>query len=150
MLLHRLMLATALVSALPVAAQTSIGPNGIRSGSTVIDSSGVHTATSDVGPQGVRAHDGTPGGQTVLTNGGTRSINCGGKALTLEGNSNHLTLTRCSPIQIDGNLNVVRARFDEPGRIAVSGNRNVVSWSAPPQGRVSTSNLGAHNSIVRH
>ena len=87
--------------------------------------------------------------QTILTNGRTRSIDCGGKALTLEGNSNHLRLTHCSAILINGNSNVVTARFDEPGRITVNGNRNAVSWSAPPQVRVSASNVGTRNSVVR-
>ena len=138
-----------LVIASSAAAQTSIGPNGIRSGNTVIDSSGVHTATADVGSNGVRTHGSTLGGQTILTNGRTRSIDCGGKALTVEGNGNHLTLTHCSAIQIDGNSNVATARFDEPGRIAVNGNRNAVSWAAPPQVRVSASNVGTRNSVVR-
>ena len=146
----RLMISAVVAAcAMPAGAQVSIGPNGVRSGNTVIDASGVHTATADVGARGAQTRRSSLGGTTIRTNGQTRSIDCRGKALTLDGNNNRLTLSRCATILVNGNSNDVTASFAAPGRLSVMGNSNTVRWQAAQHVHVAVSNLGNQNVITR-
>ena len=131
-------------------AQIAVGANGIRSGTTVIDAGRVHTATADIGSHGVRTHGSTLGGTTIRGNGQTRTIDCGGSALTLDGNANHLTLSGCSTILVNGNMNEIAARFGRPGRLSIMGNRNRIGWHAAPRTHVAVSDLGNRNVVTAH
>ena len=130
-----------------VMAQVSIGPDGIRSGGTRIDAGGVHAPGAEVTAAGVRS--GTGGGTVILTNGGTRSVDCHGGRLTVDGNANRLDVVRCATVTVAGNDNVVTARFDAPGRIGVPGNRNRITWRAGPRIQVQVSTLGNRNAVAR-
>ena len=143
------LLAIAAMCVEPALAQVSVGPDGVRSGSTRIDSMGVHTPGADVTSAGERARSGSRGGTIVRTNGGRRAIDCGGHSLQLDGNSNQFEVANCSPVTINGNGNVVAARFASSGRLSVIGNRNRVTFSALRGVRVGTSNLGTRNVISR-
>ena len=133
--------------AVPAAAQVSIGPNGVRSGGTVIDARGVHTAGADVTGSGVRTGHGAT--TTISSNNGDRSVDCRGGVLSVEGNGNRLEVTHCRSVGVNGNGNTLAVRFDAPGRIAVMGNRNRVTWRAAPAVRVSVTNLGTHSEVTR-
>jgi hypothetical protein len=136
-----------LALATPAAAQVSIGPGGIRSGDTVIDERGVHTNGVDVGGGGVRTGGGR--GTIVSTNGGRRSLSCGGGALTVNGNANRLNVRDCARVTVNGNRNIVDVSFGRTGRLGVFGNRNQVRWSAPPRAQVSISSPGTGNTVRR-
>ena len=138
-----------IAAASPAPAQLSIGPGGVRSGNTVIDSTGVHTAGADVTSGGVRARRAGPGATIIRTNGGTRAIDCGGRSLTVDGNSNHLRVTNCASVTIDGNANDLSAGYAAAGRLSVLGNHNRVSWHAAPGVRVAVTNLGTANTVGR-
>ncbi len=73
--------------------QVSIGPNGIRSGNTVIDAGGVHANGTEVTGRGV--HVGGGHGTVIRGNGGHRRVDCGGGELAVEGNANHLSVNDC-------------------------------------------------------
>ena len=129
-------------------AQVTIGPHGIRSGDTVIDGSGVRTGQASVTGRGVHTRQGA--GTVILTNGGSRSVDCGGRALTVNGNRNRLQARRCSAIVVNGNGNDLAANFSAPGGLSLLGNRNQVRWHAARGVRVSVSNLGTGNSVNRN
>jgi hypothetical protein len=129
-------------------AQVSVGPNGVRSNGTIIDSTGVHTPGVDVTNAGI--HSRSPaGGVVVRTNGGRRSIDCIGGSLRVDGNRNTFNVVRCARVTINGNSNVVSARFARAGQMSVMGNRNQVTVSSPAMVRVGVSNLGTRNSVSR-
>lgn len=129
-------------------AQTSIGPNGIRSGSTVVDSRGVHTDTTDVDSTGV--HDRTgPGATVIRTNRNTRAVTCSGRPLNVAGNGNHVSASGCSTVYVNGNDNIVAAAFTRSGRLSVMGNHNRINWTAGPGVRIAVSNLGTGNQVAR-
>jgi len=140
-------LAIALFGAVPVAAQVSVGPDGIRSGGTRIDATGIHAEGTDVTAAGV-AENGR-GGTVIRTNGQTRTVDCDGGRLTVNGNANHLTVRRCSAVTVNGNANHLNAAFAADGRLSVMGNRNTVAWSAPPRVRVAVASPGTRNSVTR-
>ena len=85
--------------AVPAAAQVSIGPNGVRSGGTVIDARGVHTAGADVTGSGVRTGHGAT--TTISSNNGDRSVDCRGGVLSVEGNGNRLEVTHCRSVGVN-------------------------------------------------
>ena len=128
-------------------AQVSIGPHGVRSGNTVVDGRGVHTGEVDVSGAGVRTHG--EGGVAISTNNGRRSVDCHGGALAVDGNGNRLEVARCRSVAVNGNGNALAIRFDGPGRIAVAGNRNQVTWRAAPTVHVAVSNLGTRSTVTR-
>lgn len=128
-------------------AQVSIGPDGIRAGSTRIDRSGVHSGAASVTGSGVHARQ-DRGDATILTNGATRTVNCRGGMLTIDGNRNRLSLIDCAQLTVAGNRNDITARFTAPGRITVAGNRNTVAWQSSPRIRVGIDNVGNDNVIV--
>ena len=140
-------LSTIVIGATAVSAQLSVGPQGIRSGNTLIDASGIHTNGTDVTSSGVRSGRGS--GTIIRTNGGHRSINCGGGMLTVDGNSNHLAIRDCRSVTLNGNVNELDASFTRDGRLAIMGNRNIVRWSAGPKIRVAISNPGTRNVVMR-
>lgn len=137
------------IVAVPALAQVSIGPHGIRSGDTVIDAGGIHTATADVGPHGIQGHRGSSGGTTISANGQTRSVDCGGGTLTVDGNGNHLTVSNCATVAVNGNGNEVAAAFAQSGRLSTMGNRNTVRWHAAPSIHVAIANPGTKNVVYR-
>ena len=142
---HTLSLIAASALAAVAGAQTSIGNGVIRSGGTVIDANGVHTATADIGAGGVRAHG--DGGTTIRTNGNRRHVVCGGGALSVDGNGNILDVEDCRRLTLNGNDNIVNAHFPAPGQALVAGNHNRLAWSAAPHVRVGVSNLGTGNVV---
>jgi hypothetical protein len=81
-----------------------------------------HTAsTSSASAAGV----GTP--ILVPTNQQVRTIDCEGRAVSVQGNANRLTLKgRCGPITVGGNENILDV--GSTTRIDTSGNRNVVKY----------------------
>lgn len=140
------LLALLLVLPAASAAQVRIGPNGIHSGDTAIDATGVHTDGADVTTSGVRTNG--RGGVVIVTNGGTRSVDCHGGRLTLNGNRNRLDVANCTALTIAGNDNEVAARFAGSGTIAVPGNHNRIAWRAAPRANVSVNNLGTGNAVA--
>lgn len=50
---------------------------------------------------------------------------------------------------VAGNGNTITVRFSLPGRLAVAGNRNDVSWRASKGTRVSAAVTGTRNSVRR-
>lgn len=142
--------AIALITAsLSAEAQVSVGPDGVRSGETRIDSTGVQTKGADVTSAGVTTHRGAAGATIIKTNGGRRAIDCGGRSVQIDGNANHFTVANCSAVTLNGNVNVLSIRFNRPGHVAVMGNRNEVTYSAAPHIRASASNMGSKNVVVR-
>lgn len=142
--------AIALITAsLSAEAQVSVGPDGVRSGGTRIDSTGVHTPSADVTSATVRGRRDGVGATIVRTNGGHRAIDCSGRSVQIDGNSNHFTIANCSAVTLNGNANVLSIRFNRPGHVAVMGNRNQVTYSAAPRTRASASNMGSKNVVVR-
>ena len=135
-----------LLFAAPAAAQVTIDSHGVRSGGTVIDATGVHSAGGSVTRTGIHAAGGR--GVTLDTNGATRRINCGGGALTVNGNRNDLTVTNCHAVTIAGNGNTVAIRFAGAGRLSVVGNDDQVTWSAPPRTAVAVTNVGTRSSVA--
>jgi len=135
----------------PAGAQVSVGPGGVRAGSTVVDSTGVHTGRTDVTARGVstRAGGGRGAGTVIRTNGGDRRVDCAGGRLTVDGNNNRVSAVGCAAIALNGNGNTLSADFPAPGRLTVLGNRNRVTWHAGPRVRVGVSNLGNRNSVAR-
>ena len=138
-------------AAVPVAAQVSVGPHGVRSGNTVVDGTGVHTGTTSVTSGGVSVR-GAPrrgSGTTIRTNGNRRSVDCAGGALEVDGNANHLTVTGCTAVTVNGNVNELRIDYPASGRLDVMGNRNRVTWRAAPGVRVAVSAPGTRNVVTR-
>ena len=132
-------------------AQVSIGPNGIRSGDTVIDNRGVHTRNAEVTASGVRTRrlGGAQGGIGIVTNGNRRSVDCRGGALSIDGNRNRVQAANCRAVTVAGNDNVVTVSFAGRGALSVPGNRNQVRYRAAPRGAVAVSNLGNRNAVSR-
>ena len=126
------------------AAQVSVTPGVIRSGDTVIDANGIHTPTATIGGGAIRKRGGD---MVIRTNGNRRRIACGGGALSVAGNGNLLDVEGCRRLTLEGNGNIVNAHFPMPGRVAVLGNHNRLSWSAAPGARVGVSNLGTGNTV---
>jgi len=78
-------------------------------------------ATSSASATGV----GTP--ILVPTNQQVKTIDCEGRAVSVQGNANRLTLKgRCGPITVGGNENILDV--GSTTRIDTSGNRNVVKY----------------------
>jgi hypothetical protein len=50
---------------------------------------------------------------------------------------------------VEGNNNVVTARFERTGALSVVGNGNTASWSAPKAGSYQVSNVGNGNHVMR-
>ena len=112
--------------AAPAIAQVSIDSHGVRSGNVRIDSTGVHSGNTHVTGRGVGVRGGR-GDTTINGNDATRTVDCGGGALTVNGNRNRITARECRDITLAGNRNQVRWHR-EAGRTAVSnvGNGNRV------------------------
>jgi len=126
--------------------QVRVDGTGVSAPGMRVDASGVHTGEADEISLGV----GQSGGTTINTNGNTRTVDCGGGALTVNGNSNRLTVAHCSRVTIAGNGNVAVVAFSHTGsRLFVPGNRNTVTWNAPRDVRVSASAPGTRNSVKR-
>lgn len=131
---------------LPATAQVTIDSHGLRAGGTVIDATGVHTRGATVDAAGVHTR---AAARTITANHLVRQIDCGGGTLTVNGNSNQLTVTGCRTVTIAGNENVIQARFDAPSTLTVAGNRDSVTYAAAPHIAVSVSNVGTRSSVTR-
>ncbi len=63
----------------------------------------------------------------VPTNQQVKSMDCEGRAVSVQGNANRLTLRgRCGPVTVGGNENILEV--GSTTRIDTSGNRNVVKY----------------------
>lgn len=102
--------------------------------SRVIDARGDHMRT---GPPGI----------VVRANGRTRSLDCGGGNIAIDGHGNRLTLANCQRVTIDGSGNRLQVAFAQPGNISLLGDRNQIAWSAAPALQVDLSDIGRHNRV---
>lgn len=141
------------VLAAPAMAQVTIDSHGVRTGDTTIDATGVHTRGGTVDASGVRGarprSNGGALGRLIDGNHITQRVDCRGGALTVEGNHNNLTVANCRAVTVAGNHNIVNARFDMSGRLAVEGNYNQATYSAAPRASVSVSNDGNRSTVTR-
>lgn len=129
---------TSATSGTASAQSLSIGPNGISmsTGNTAndlklkLDQNGLKITTS--APQ-------TPQ---------NRVLNCAGRAVSIRGNSQTVTLTgRCPQVSISGSGNTVRVA--QVGKINVSGSRNTVYWTKGlTTAKPSLSVVGANNRVT--
>jgi hypothetical protein len=122
------------------------GASAVVSGKSAVVSSGGDT----VGVEAGRKASGRRAAAVVISNNEqTRTIDCTGGNVTVDGNVNTLSLTgECQNVEINGNENTVR--IEAAAAISVAGNQNRVTWrrgvgSASPR----ISNLGTANSIAR-
>ena len=143
----RALLIAALSLASAAGAQV-LDEHGIHTPGATIDEGGIHTPSGSIDQAGVHA-DSARRGTTILTNGGHRSVDCGGEALTVNGNSNVLDVVGCRAVTVAGNGNQLSIRFARPGRLSVIGNRNKVGWVAPRGVVVRVSNVGTRNAVSR-
>lgn len=85
----------------------------------------------------------------VRTNGKTRSVDCRGSTLTVDGNANRLKVARCPRVMVDGNGNDLAVTFAQPGRLALLGNRNRIAYRAARGVPVRVSDVGMGNRATR-
>ncbi|WP_425228212.1 DUF3060 domain-containing protein [Sphingomonas sp.] len=123
----------------------------MRSGGTVIDATGVHTGRTSVTGHGVSTHGRARGGAGIVidTNHGDRAADCGGGALTVNGNHNRLRVANCRLVSVPGNWNELTIAFASPGRLDVEGNNDTIRWRAPRGVSVAVSNVGTRTSVTR-
>lgn len=143
--MRKLVVLLAVTLAVPAGAQTRIDASGIHAPGVSIDSHGIRRGGARVDAAGVRAGD----GRVIRTNGNTRAVDCGGGALTLDGNANRFAVAHCSPVTINGNDNVLDVALRSGDELATLGNRNAVNWHAPRGARVAVNTLGNRNRISR-
>lgn len=106
----------------------SIGPNGISisSGTTSSD------VTVQLDQNGLRVGTAAPppplGRPKPMTIPPNARLNCAGKAISVRGSGQNLTLVgRCPQVTVSGSGNTVRV--EQVGRISVTGSRNTVIWT---------------------
>lgn len=76
----------------------------------------------------------------------TRTHDCAGGSVVVEGSENVLTLKNCAEIAIKGSENKITAVA--PGTLKVLGVENQVTWSAGPDGkRPQIANMGSENTV---
>jgi hypothetical protein len=102
----------------------------------------------------------------VRGNGESKSYDCKGAAIAVDGDENHLSLRNCSKVMVNGNENDLRLEENCPAlsipgndnvvaagkveTISILGNENTVTWTSDSPGRKpSISNLGSGNSVSR-
>ena len=129
-------------------AQTRVGPDGITAPGVRIDAAGIHTGSTEVTANGVGVVN-RRGTIAVRTNGATRTIDCGGGRLSVEGNRNRLTIANCRAVSVLGNHNVAAVRYTVSGSLLVAGNDNMVRWASPRTVRVGVSAPGSRNTVAR-
>jgi hypothetical protein len=79
----------------------------------------------------------------------TRSIDCRGRGVTVQGNGNTLTLRgTCGKLDVQGNENIISV--DTVHAVSTTGNKNRVTWTRAADGETpDTSDLGNGNVIRR-
>lgn len=87
--------------------------------------------------------------EDVNDNGLTKTIDCGGGKVSVNGNDNKITVTgSCRELSVMGNQNSVV--IESVSLISVMGNQNKVVWKrAEGQKKPSVNNLGNKNSVKK-
>lgn len=92
---------------------------------------------------------GVAAAEDVNDNGLTKTIDCGGGKVSVNGNDNKITVTgSCRELSVMGNQNSVT--IESVSLISVMGNQNKVVWKrAEGQKKPSVNNLGVKNSVKK-
>lgn len=114
--------------------QVIVGPHGVRSGNTIIDHSGIHTASAR-------------GQVSIVRNLTVRFYRGDGRTFNVSGNNNRITIRgNAARIVVNGNGNTVRV--DGVGVVEVPGNRNHVVYARGLAGRPArVVVLGSRNTV---
>ena len=84
----------------------------------------------------------------MTASGVSRSIDCGGRDLTVTGDNDKLTVTGCATISVVGNHNLMTAQLLPASTIAALGNSNHIVFLHAPGFEVQVSSSGSNNEIV--
>lgn len=83
---------------------------------------------------------------TIRGGGNIQQVDCDGRAVSIQGASNEITLTgNCPSLLVRGGGNIVSIEIRPGGSISVRGASNVITWYSDARPRVTLS--GANNRV---
>lgn len=91
---------------------------------------------------------GGPPGYVIRASHRALTLDCGGLPLAIDGGFNHLTVSNCARVTVNGSSNRVTAELPEAGSLLVNGRYNQVRWHAAPGATVATKSISRTNDLI--